>query len=163
MNTKTLKGAALLLVGMASAGSAAQIITRQGTLGAGATVTDSFRLDCNLSDIAGAQARVSDINPPSNRPAKMRVVLINCGVTCTEVRLDTNPNPHGELGGPSGWSIRNNGNGIYNVYILKSANGGETYNVEATCRQVSNSSIRLVQPRAFVACQNERPSMTPCP
>ena len=162
MNTKTLISAALLLVGMASAGSTAQTITRQGTLGQAANVTDTFRLNCNLLNIRGAQARVSDNNP--SRLARMRVVLISCGVTCTDVQQDKTPTPHGELGAPSDWSTRNNGINTYNVYIFKTATGVENYSVEATCRKVfNNGSTGPVQPRAFDPCQDERPSVTPCP
>lgn len=157
MSTKALRGAVtLLLVGIASAGSAA---TLPGSLGRLANATDTFRLNCNLPDIEGAQARVRDLDP-SNTPAKMRVVLINCGVTCTDVRQDQNPAPHGELGSPSGWAIRDNGFGIYNVYIFKTATGPETYKVEAYCAGAGGS---LRTPVSFTPCQDERPSMTPCP
>lgn len=157
MSTKTLRGAVtLLLVGIASAGSAA---TLQGNLGSDPKATDTFRLNCNLPDIEGAQARVRDLNP-SNMPAKMRVVLINCGVTCTDVQVDKSPTPHGELGSPSGWAIRDNGFGIYNVYIFKTAKDPETYNVQAYC---VGSGGSLISPNSFTPCQNEKPSMTPCP
>lgn len=159
MSTKTLRGAVtLLLVGIASAGSAATE-TLQGNLGEDPKATDTFRLNCNLPDIEGARARVRDLDP-SNMPAKMRVVLINCGVTCTDVQVDKSPTPHGELGSPSGWASRDNGFGIYNVYIFKTASGRETYKVQAACVERGGSSI---SPKSFTPCQNERPSMTPCP
>ncbi|MDQ3566148.1 MAG: hypothetical protein M3436_19365 [Pseudomonadota bacterium] len=160
MNTKTLKGVALLLAGIASTGSAA---TLEGELESDRRATDTFRLDC-YEDMRGARARVRDLDHVENKRAKMRVVMINCGVKCTDAQVDKRPREdRGEGGSPSDWAIRNNGNGVYNVFIFKTANDHEAYRVEATCRKVVNGSIKSVEPDRFKQCQDEKSSKKPCP
>lgn len=144
--SKRAYAAVSLLVGLGSA-FPALATSVLGGLGPSRNAIDVFKFTCPARTLS-ATGQIEDLDPPSNRPAKLRVKV---GKGHRFV-LAEDPNEGTSFPSPSPTVELKKGPGVYVVLVYATAKRGERYRVTIFCKR---SNGALTNPVSFTITQNQ--------